>query len=102
MSSTSPSDLAITFRSVPRRLREAQADTPAAATQPHTSAISSQLAAAGTLMRTAADPAAIADAIDAVPADDWSDDTLNSLRSIALDLGSALRAVAAANPDHDN
>jgi hypothetical protein len=53
-------------------------------------------------MRTTADPVAIADAIDAVPADDWSDDTLNSLRSIALDLGSALRAVAAANPDHDN
>lgn len=102
MSSTSPSELAITFRSIPRRLREAQADTSSAATQPHTSAISNHLAAAGTLMRTTADPVAIANAIDAVAADAWSDDTLNSLRSIALDLGSALRAVAAANPKHDD
>ena len=102
MSSTSPSDLAISFRSIPRRLREAQADTPSAATQPHTSAISSHLATAGTLMRTSADSVAIADAIDAVAADDWSDDTLNSLRSIALELGSALRAIAAANPKHDD
>ncbi len=101
MSSTSPNELAITFRSIPRRLREAQADTPAAATQPHTTAISSHLAAAGALMRTTADPVAIADAIDAVAVDDWSEHTLNSLRSIALDLGSALRAVAAANPKHD-
>ncbi len=102
MSSTSPSDLAISFRSIPRRLREAQADTPSAATQQHTSAISNHLAAAGVLMRSTADPAAIADAIDAVAADDWNDDTLNSLRSIALDLGSALRAVAAASPKHDD
>ena len=102
MSSTSPSDLAITFRSIPRRLREAQADTPAAATQPHTSAIENHLAAAGALMRTTADPVVIADAIDAVAADDWSDDTLNSLRSIALDLGRALRAVADANPKRDD
>jgi hypothetical protein len=83
-------------------MREAQADTPTEVTQPHTSTISSHLAAAGHLMRTTADPAAIADAIDAVAADDWSDDTLNSLRSIALDLGSALRAVAAANPKRDD
>jgi hypothetical protein len=99
MSSTSPSDLAITFRSIPRRQREAQGDTAARLTQTHTATISRLLATAGSLLHSSADPSAIASAIEAVPADDWDDTTLDQLRSIALELGSALRGVAAANPD---
>lgn len=102
MSSTSPSDLAITFRSIPRRLREAQGDTAAEVTQPHTSAIARHLASAAGLMHTTADAAALADAIDSVPADDWDETTLAQLRSIALELGGELRRVAAANPDRDD
>ena len=102
MSSTSPNDLAITFRSIPRRLREAQGDTPPADTRAHTSAIDGHLTAAAGLMHTRPDPAAIADAIDAVPADGWDDSTLDQLRSLALELGTALRAVAAANPNSDD
>src|SRR5829696_88877 len=98
MSSTSPSDLAITFRSIPRRLREAQDDTPAALTQPHTRAIGDHLATAGALMHTGSTPAEIAGAIEAVPAGDWDEQTLDQLRSIALELGRVLRAVAAMNP----
>ena len=102
MSSTSPSDLAITFRSIPRRLREAQGDTSPSVTQSDTSAIGRHLATAAALMHTQADAAAIADAIDSVPADDWDEATLAQLRSIALELGGELRRIAAANPDRDD
>jgi hypothetical protein len=48
---------------------------------------------AGRLMGTSADPSAIADAIVAVPADQWTDATLNQLRAIALDVGRLLRHI---------
>ena len=56
MSSTSPSDLAITFRSIPRRLREAQGDTPAHLVQGPTASIGRHLATAAELLRTTDDP----------------------------------------------
>ena len=43
-------------------------------------------------------PASLADAIEAVPADGWDEETLQRLRSIALELGRALRSIADANP----
>jgi hypothetical protein len=95
MSSSSPSDLAVTLRSVPRRLREAVGDTPPDATASITKELNEQVALAAQLMHCAAEPGAIADAIDAVPADDWDDVTLNSLRTTALDIGRLLRAIAA-------
>jgi hypothetical protein len=95
MSSSSPSDLAVTLRSVPRRLREALGDTPPAATSAITAELNEQIGIAAGLMHTSPDPAAIADAIDAVPADDWDESVLTSLRSTALDIGRLLRAIAA-------
>jgi hypothetical protein len=50
---------------------------------------------AARLVHAAAEPAAIADAIEAVPADAWDDATLASLRGAALDIGRLLRAIAA-------
>jgi hypothetical protein len=41
------------------------------------------------------DAEAIAQAIELVPADAWDADTLNGLRTGALDLGRLLRALAA-------
>jgi hypothetical protein len=99
MSSSSPSDLAVTFRSVSRRLREAIGDTPASATAGINSELNEQVAIAAKVMHSAADPAAIADAIEAVPADAWDEATLNSLRTTALDIGRLLRAIAAAAED---
>ncbi|MCU1361567.1 MAG: hypothetical protein JWN99_2856 [Ilumatobacteraceae bacterium] len=101
MSSTSPSDLATTFRSIPRRLKEAQGKTPSDVTAAHTSAIDRHLSTAGSLLHTSADPSSIASAIEAIPADAWDDATLDQLRSIALEMGSGLRSIAAANPDAD-
>ena len=99
MSSSSPSDLTVTLRSVPRRLREAIGDTPASATAGIVSELNEQIAIAAKIMHSAADPEAIADAIEAVPADAWDEPTLNSLRTTALDIGRLLRAIAAAAED---
>jgi post-segregation antitoxin (ccd killing protein) len=95
MSSTSPRDLAVTLRSVPRRLHEAVGDVPTGATTGVTAELDEQIRMAAGLMHSAANPAAIADAIDAVPADAWDETTLSKLRSIALDIGRLLRAAAA-------
>ena len=102
MSSSSPSDLAVTFRSVPRRLREALGDNPPDATAGITAELNEQIGIAAGLMRTSADPGAIADAIEDVPADSWNEATLTSLRSAALDVGRLLRALAAVAEDGDD
>jgi hypothetical protein len=102
MSSSSPSDLAVTFRSIPRRLREALGDTPAAGATAISAELSEQVGIAAGLMHTAADPGAIADAIEEVPADDWDDATLTELRSAALDIGRLLRAIAAVAEGDDD
>lgn len=97
MSSSSPADLAITFRSIPRRLREAYGDD-----QPTSgSDLATQLAAAGRLLGTRADAEAIAAAIEAVKADEWDAQTLEQLRAVALDVGAELRAIAAAHEPTD-
>ena len=91
MSKTSPSDLAVTFRSVPRRLGEAYGDdTPAAGT-----ALEAQLRRAGGLLGTSGDAAGIADAIAGTPADQWDPAVLDGLRAIALEVGHELRRIAA-------
>ncbi|MCX6521881.1 MAG: hypothetical protein NTZ21_14585 [Actinobacteria bacterium] len=98
MSASSPADLALTFRSLTRRLREARGDLGAGIVAPQVAAIDRHLARAAHVMRSTPDPASIADAIEAMPAAGW-DDELAELRTIALELGRELRAVAAANPD---
>ena len=95
MSSSSPSDLAVTFRSIPRRLREARGDAPLQVTAAVTAELDQQIGIAARLMHASADAGSIADAIEAVPADAWDETTLTSLRGTALDIGRLLRAVAA-------
>jgi hypothetical protein len=101
MSESSPSDLAITFRSLPRRLSEARGELADAEVHDHLSSVGTRLERAAALVHSTADPAHIADAIEAVPADAWGDE-LAELRTIALDLGAAIRQIAAANPDIDD
>jgi hypothetical protein len=95
MSSSSPRDLAVTFRSVPRRLREARDGAPEHVTAGITAELDEQIGIAAGLMHTQADAAAIADAIEDVPADAWTEATLTTLRGTALDIGRLLRAIAA-------
>jgi len=94
MSGSSPDDLAITFRSITRRWREAQgtaADEVVA--DPHRE-LSAALHTAGTVLGVAADPESIADAIQHRPAAEWTDQLLDQLRGIALQVGALLRRAA--------
>ena len=76
MSSSSPSDLAVTLRSVPRRLREALGDAPPGGATAITAELNEQIGIAAGLMHSPAEPDAIADAIDAVPAEEWDEEKL--------------------------
>lgn len=97
MSTTSPSDLAVTFRSVARRLEEAFGDDAPAAG----SAMDGQLRRAGELLGTPGDASAIADAIGRTPADEWDPAVLDGLRAVALDVGRELRRIAAEHHPDD-
>ncbi|MDO8364785.1 MAG: hypothetical protein Q7V88_17980 [Actinomycetota bacterium] len=95
MSSASPDDLVVTFRSIHRRLKEAQGESPAPQTNGPVSELNGLLLEAGQLMHATGEPTAIADAIGAVHADEWDPTVLDRLRVIALDLGRLLRHIAA-------
>lgn len=105
MSETAPSDLAVAFRSFPRRLREAldatRDDPDAHATaQRHAATVEQHVAdAAGALgvavgADAAATAAALADRIASIHADRWDDAPLDALRRHALVIGGELRAMA--------
>jgi hypothetical protein len=95
---TAPYDLAIAFRGIPRRLREAQGDS-----GPHgDSVVDGLLAKAAAVLHTTPDATAIAHAIESVPADEWDQSALDQIRAIALDLGAALRQIAAHNGHGDD
>ncbi len=99
MTASSPDDLAISFRSLPRRLREARGEVPSDAVAASLGEIDRRLARAAELVHCrSTDPALIASAIEAVPADAWGAE-LDELRTLALDLGRHLRAIEAQNPD---
>lgn len=96
MTSESPDDLVVTFRSVPRRLRESQGETLDADFDRLAIGLNRLLAEAGRSMGTTAEPPQIADAIAATPADAWVPATLDRLREIALAIGHELRQLTAA------
>ena len=96
MPGSSPADLVVTFRSIPRRQREAQGDAPPSTTGPMTAELRLKLDQAARVLGSAATPDAIADAVAAVPARDWDDGKLTSLREIALEIGGLLRSIESA------
>lgn len=107
MTSASPDDLVVTFRSLPRRLRVARSDTPIERTIGSTSGLHTLLTEAGQLLGTGPDPLDIADAIAAVIAGAWDDADLARLREIALEFGRFLRQIESAGdvadwPTHDS
>jgi hypothetical protein len=94
MSSSSPDDLAIAFRSINRRLREATGDSGPEVTASAHAELRGHLEQAGRLLGTVGDPTAIADAISATRPDRWDDSVLDELRTIALESGRLLRHIA--------
>jgi hypothetical protein len=101
MAGSSPADLAVTFRSIDRRLREALGG------EPPNDAAAAPVAELARLVTTVAQDLeaprggslqergdAIAAAIERVPADHWDPAQLERLRSEALDAGRLLRTIA--------
>ncbi len=109
MTGSAPSDLAVAFRSFARRHREA---TDAAAeagrgaeAAPHLAAVAATVASAAAALSAdvAGDlptaTAAVADAIEAIDADEWNDDLIERLRSLATEAGQHLRRAEDAAAD---
>jgi hypothetical protein len=93
MPQSSPADLAVTFRSIARRLREARGDAPETAIATQEAEIAAHVHAAAGLLHTSPDAESVAAAILDRPADDWSDGDLAALRTNALGIGTLLRAI---------
>ena len=94
MSSTSPSDLAVAFRSLPRRLHEARGDAPDDVTGGPTAELDRTIVRAARLLGTTGGPEEVADAIDARHPEDWDEAVLDELRTIAMEAGRVLRHIA--------
>lgn len=95
MSHASPSDLAVAYRSMPRRLHEALDGCDDAHTWSGHGRMTSAMAEAALLLGTDVDAAAVAEAIDARHLDDWQDADLRRLETLALQLGALVREAAA-------
>jgi hypothetical protein len=93
MSSSSPDDLTVAFRSISRRQREAQGDAPDRVVAGPRTELDSLLGRAATLLDVRPTPDEIADAIQRRPASEWSDQLLDSLRATAMEIGAALRRI---------
>jgi len=93
MSASSPADLAVTFRSLARRRREAIGDAGSGSMSDLTAELDSHVAQAAAVMGTADDGESIAAAIEARRAEDWDAAALDDLRRQALDAGAVLRRI---------
>ena len=104
MAGSSPADLAVTFRSIDRRLREALDGEPrdrcrpvaglVAQLVPRSASAASTMGVAGARRRPRRHRERRGRRIDRVPADEWDDAQLECLRAAALDAGRVLRTIA--------
>ena len=103
MAKSSPADLAVAFRSLPRRLNEALAAAHDANASSAADGYAAHLAAlvdkAAGLLRVASGPdlaatsEAIATTLHDTDPERWDDAKLDELRAIALDAGAAIRSI---------
>jgi hypothetical protein len=101
MSATTPADLAVAFRSLARRQREAVGDANPATLGGLIGELHGHVASAAAAMRTEPDAEAVAKAIESRHTDAWDDATLAILRTEALEAGAVLRRIAAAAGSDD-
>ena len=95
MTGSTPSDLAVTFRSVPRRVREALGDRADAHAWTGHGLVAEVIAESARVLGTGADPAVIADALESRHVSDWTDSDLDAMRALALRLGALVREAEA-------
>jgi hypothetical protein len=95
---STPADLAVTFRSLGRRLREAIGDGSEASVSGLVGELRSQVDAAGAVLGLPGGAGAdeVADAILARRPEDWDQTSLAELRQQALEIGGTLRRIATA------
>jgi hypothetical protein len=94
MSNSSPADLAVAFRSLPRRLKEASPENAStAAIAQAQQAVSGAISAAAGILGSAADAEAVAAAIQARKAREWTDTDLRALQDHAYEAARAIRAL---------
>jgi hypothetical protein len=96
MSASTPADLAVTFRSLARRQREAIGDADPGAVSALVAELQGHVATAAGLMHTPPDAEAVARAIEDRPADEWDEATLDALRAEGLAAGAVLRRIQSA------
>ena len=101
MSKTTPDDLVVAYRSLPRRRAEAVDAADAAPVGGLLTEFDQHITAAAALLGTAADPQAIAAAISSRPARDWDGATIDRLRHHATEAGAVLRRIADLAPPVD-
>lgn len=102
MSASTPADLAIAFRSLARRRREAIGDANPAAFADYINELQRLVGGAAVLLGTAADADAAATAIQSRPPEAWDEPSLDELRRLALEAGAVLRRLAAAAEEANN
>ena len=94
MSASTPGDLAVAFRSLAKRLTNAQNDhTPSGAVAGATSEIEAAVADAARVLGSSATPEGVAAAIDARHINDWTTEDLTALQRCADDAARAIRRV---------
>jgi hypothetical protein len=99
MTASTPSDLAVTFRSLGRRQREAIGDADPAPLAGLLAELDGHVAAAASAVGTSGGADAVATAIERRRHDEWDDATLTALRDAALAAGAVLRRLADAAAD---
>lgn len=102
MSKSTPADLAVAFRSLDRRRREAVDAAEGAPVGGPLAELDRHVAAAATLLGTSPNGAAIAGAIEATPDDQWDVTVLDHLRDLATQAGAAVRRVLDSAPPEDD
>ena len=95
MSTSSPADLAVAFRSLPRRLKEAAAeDAPPQAVSVAASAVSAAVGRAAGVLGTADTADAVAAELGSRKAEDWTDSDLVAIQHAADEAARAIRELA--------
>jgi len=101
MTKSTPDDLAVAFRSLARRQREALGDADPASVGGMLGEIDHTVGAAASVLGVPADAASVADALEQRPADEWDDATLDALRGHADSAAGILRRLSAMTGSDD-
>ena len=94
MSASAPSDLAVAFRSLARRLKEGSSDdVSASAIATARAGVDAAISAAAAVLGSGASAEAVAAAIQARKAREWTDEDLAAIQRCANDAAAAIRGL---------